>query len=143
MKSKKVSPETGRLNELMFEMGRMLKQQMTADGYGPSSYLHIELLRYLTGEAEADMRDVARYLRVSAPSATGLVDTLVREKLVARKPDPKDRRRVLITVSPKGRAAIARAAKHREAAFARVAEPLSSADRAELIRILTIITENA
>ena len=132
-----------RLSELMFEMGRLLKHQMSVDGYGPSFYLHLETLRYLAESRDSDMRDLARYLRISAPSATGLIDALVKQKLVVRKPDPGDRRRVLISVSQKGRATITRAAKHREAAFARVTAPLSARDREELIRILSVITHNA
>jgi|SRR6185437_3257452 len=131
-----------RLFELMFAMGRLLKHQMSADGFGPSSYLHSEILRYLADAPDSDMRDLARYLRVAAPSATGLVDALVAQGLVARRPDPKDRRRVRISVSPKGAAAIKKAARHREAAFARITKPLSAKDKREMIRILSVITDN-
>jgi len=129
-----------RLYELMFEMGRLLKHQMSVDGYGPSFYLHLEILRFLADAPDSDMRELAQYLRVTAPSATGLVDALIAQKLVIRKPDPKDRRRVLISLSPKGDATIKKAARHREAAFARITTPLSRSDRMELIRILSIIT---
>jgi DNA-binding MarR family transcriptional regulator len=139
--TRKPKPSGKRLGELLFELLRVMKQQMNAQGYGPSSYLHLETLRYLAEAGEdADMRDIAEYLRVSAPSATGLVDALVREKLVTRRSDPADRRRVRISVSKKGKKAVADAVKHRAAAFARITATLTRADCEELIRILTIIT---
>jgi DNA-binding MarR family transcriptional regulator len=138
----KSTPDQDRLSELMFEMSRLLKHQFAADGYGPSFYLHLETLRYLQ-ESQTDMRDLAHYLRIAAPSATGLVNALVKQGLVVRKPDITDRRRVLLTVSAKGIRTLADACKRREAAFARVIEHLTAADRKELARILSVITKRS
>jgi DNA-binding MarR family transcriptional regulator len=137
------TPSAKRLNELMFELVRLMKQRMSTVGYSPSFYIHLETLRYLIESKDADMRDIAKYLRVSAPSATGLVDALVREKLASRIADRTDRRRVRIAVTKKGKQTVAKATKHREAVFARITAPLSSRDRGELIRILTTITHHA
>ncbi|HEX7651589.1 MAG TPA: MarR family transcriptional regulator [Candidatus Paceibacterota bacterium] len=126
---------------LMFEMGRLLKHQFSVDGYGPSSYLHLETLRHLREAGTLDMGAVAGYLRVAAPSATALVNALARDGLIIRKPDAQDRRRVLLSVSAKGVRTLEDAAKRREAAFARLTAPLSAADRKEMARILTIITK--
>ena len=130
-----------RLHELLFEMMRKFKQQLSADGGSSMSYLHVETLRFIK-EAEApDMGAVAGYLRVAAPSATAFVNALADDGLVSRKPDPEDRRRVMLAVTAKGVRALSAAAKRREAAFDRVFAPLSPADRREMARILTIITK--
>jgi DNA-binding MarR family transcriptional regulator len=139
---KRAAHETDRLSELMFEMGRLLKHQMSVDGYGPSFYLHLETLRFIAERESVDMREVAVYLRISAPSATGLIDALARQKLVERSADKNDRRRVCVKLTKKGMSTIEKAKTHRAEAFARVTKPLSPKDRAELIRILTIITSH-
>jgi len=54
----------------------------------------------LTGLAEA--------LGVDAPYATLIVDSLEQRGLVERQPDPEDRRRKLVTLTPAGKDAVAR-----------------------------------
>jgi DNA-binding MarR family transcriptional regulator len=133
--------DTGRLYELLFGFMRKCKQQMSAEGGSPMTYLHLETLRFLAEAARPDMGEVAAYLRVAAPSATAIVNALADDGLIARKPDPEDRRRVLLAVTAKGDRALEAAGKRRAEAFARIIEPLSAADRSEFARILTIITE--
>lgn len=139
---KTIKPAVQELYELMFAMGRLLKHQMNVDGFGPSFYLHFETLRYLHESGDTDMRELAHYLRIAAPSATGLVDALVTDKLVVRKNDPADRRRVILAIAPAGLSMLKKAAQHRMRAFARVTAPLTAANQRELARILRIIIEH-
>lgn len=138
-------PETSRgvsakdLFPLMFEMGRLLKHQFSVDGCGPSSYLQLETLRYVGETGEPDMRDIARYLRIAAPSATALVDSLVADGLLTRAPDAVDRRRVRLAVSAKGAKMLRTVEERRLKAFARVVSPLSAKDRSEFARIMRVI----
>jgi DNA-binding MarR family transcriptional regulator len=135
-----MSPQD-RLAELLFETMRKFKQQLSADGGSVMTYLHLETLRFLAETGEPDMKAVAAYLRIAAPSATPIVNALAKDGLIVRNPDPKDRRRVLLAVTGKGAKALAAAAERRRGAFSRVLEPLGARDRAELARILTTITE--
>lgn len=50
--------------------------------------------------------DVAKRLRVEAATVTRMVDILSKEGLVERSPDPNDRRVNLLSISPKGEAAL-------------------------------------
>ena len=54
------------------------------------------------GDAGANLGDLARSAGMSPRNATGLVDTLEREGLVRRDPDPSDRRSVLARITPAG-----------------------------------------
>jgi DNA-binding MarR family transcriptional regulator len=128
---------------LMFEMGRLLKHQFSVDGYGPSSYVQLETLRYVAETGEPDMRDIAQYLRIAAPSATAVADSLVKEGLLARMPDAVDRRRVRLAVSAKGARLLRDTDERRANAFARVVAPLSAKDRAEFGRIMRVIIEKS
>lgn len=127
------------LVSLMFAMGRRMKQEMYREA-GMPSMLHFETLRYIDEEGKPTMSDVAGYLRVSAPSATTLIDTLIDDGIVTRAEDPNDRRRVRLALSAKGKKFLASASKARERAFGRIVARLSTSDRAELARILSIIT---
>src|ERR1700753_2389233 len=128
---------------LMFEMGRLLKHQFSVDGFGPSSYVQLETLRYVADAGEPDMRGIAQYLRIAAPSATALVDSLVKEGLLARATDPVARRRVRLSVSAKGAKLLRSVDARRADAFARVVSPLSAADLREFERIMRTIIEQA
>ena len=49
------------------------------------------------------MGTLARNMHVQMPTATGIVNRLVRAGYVRRTPDPEDRRQVLVHVTDKGR----------------------------------------
>jgi DNA-binding MarR family transcriptional regulator len=49
------------------------------------------------------MSEIAEFALVPAPSLTRLVDRMVTDGLVHRRADPRDRRRVLVHVTPRGR----------------------------------------
>lgn len=51
------------------------------------------------------MGELSRRLMVSNGNVTGLIDRLVGEGLVARKPSPDDRRAQMVTLTPAGRRA--------------------------------------
>jgi DNA-binding MarR family transcriptional regulator len=52
--------------------------------------------------------DLAFRLAVSKQSVTRIVDTLVEKRLLTRRPDPVDRRRVIHSITAKGERALAR-----------------------------------
>jgi|GEM_PF-1709039 len=56
------------------------------------------------------MTEVAEAALLPAPSLTKLVDRMVADTLVHRRPDPADRRRVLLHLAPRGRILHERAA---------------------------------
>lgn len=134
---------TAEIFSLMFEMGRLLKHQVSVDGCGPATYLHLETLRYIQEKGTPDMQEVAEYLRVKSPSATRLINALVTDGLLKRVPDPADRRRIMLSLTPSGVRMLDTATKKRTQAFARVIEPLSEKDRIEFARLLTIITRRS
>jgi DNA-binding MarR family transcriptional regulator len=66
----------------------------------------IEQLRILSALASQNglsMGDLAVQVLVDAATLTKIIDRMVSEALVYRGPSPKDRRRVLIFISAKGR----------------------------------------
>ena len=64
-----------------------------------------DVMAALTGkERGITMTELSRLLIVSNGNVTGIVDRLVADKLVARRPSPDDRRSFLVRLTPKGEA---------------------------------------
>jgi DNA-binding MarR family transcriptional regulator len=55
----------------------------------------------------AAQQDLVRFLNLSKQSASQLVDTLVTRGYLERSPDPDDRRRMMLTLTPLGKKAAA------------------------------------
>jgi len=71
----------------------------------------IEQMRILTALADGvglPMGDLASIVLVEGPTLTKIVDRMVTNSLVYRSPDAKDRRRILIFMTPHGKAAYER-----------------------------------
>lgn len=134
--------DSKRLLPLFFAMGRLLKHEMAKDGKGVPSFLHLETLRFIEEAKRPTMSEIAEYLRVTAPTATTLVNSFVQEGVLTRVEDTTDRRRVRMMLSPAGRALLHTSQKARERAFARVVGSLSVSDQKEMERLLSLITTN-
>ena len=87
-------------------------------------------LRVLRRHGVMRLSELSDWLRIAARSATEVIDALESRHLVARRPDPDDRRAVLGAIG---------AARGTEAE--RAFGQLTAADRADLIRILRKLRE--
>ncbi|MEV8634235.1 MarR family transcriptional regulator [Streptosporangium sp. NPDC051023] len=75
-----------------------------SEGRGVSAGALDVLIRLSSADQGISIGDLARAAGVSSRNVTGLVDTLERDGLVRRVPDPKDRRSVLAEITPAGHA---------------------------------------
>jgi DNA-binding MarR family transcriptional regulator len=72
-----------------------------------------KVLRALVDKGPCQVSEVANQLGVTLSAATGLVDRLVKAKLVTRDRDQRDRRVVWVKVTPDGEVAVAGAEQRR------------------------------
>jgi DNA-binding MarR family transcriptional regulator len=97
---------------------------------------HLRALRVLMRHGVMRLSELSDHLHIAARSATEVVDALETRGLVERRPDPDDRRAILVELTEHGTSVLdaIRAARGTEAerAFGR----LSPTDRAQLTRIL-------
>jgi len=91
---------------------RRLSAQLAAEGCTVDQW---RVLSAVADGAGHPMTEIAEYALLPAPSLTKLVDRMVADNLVFRRPDPTDRRRVLLHLAARGRILHSRAA-HRLAA---------------------------
>ena len=85
--------------------------------------------------------EIARRLIVTTASITSLLDTLQRRGLVERRPDPDDRRRLLITITPAARDLVRRYVPEIVALQASVMRDIPEEDRRQFAAVLTRIRE--
>lgn len=80
--------------------------------------------------------ELAQHLHIAPRSATEVVDALEAKGIVARSPDPADRRATLVALTEQGMALTEALRQARGAESGRLFERLSPDERAELARLL-------
>jgi DNA-binding MarR family transcriptional regulator len=80
---------------------------------------------------------------VTRATMTGLVDTLERDGLVTRAPDPKDRRMMSVGLTKKGELLLQKILPRHFQRMAQLMAPLSETERKTLVRLLTKIHQQA
>jgi DNA-binding MarR family transcriptional regulator len=101
----------------------------------PYMWLRIETLAYIK-ETQPTMSALASYLAITAPSATSLVASLARQRLVARSRIREDRRSLRVSLTPKGKRVLEAAFSRGQRVFSAVFAPLSPAELDALARLL-------
>ena len=89
----------------------------------------------------AELRSVSQNLlgretAMDGATIKGVVDRLGKRGLIATAPDPADGRRMLVTITPEGLAAVARGVAAAAAVTAETLEPLDQVEQRELIALL-------
>lgn len=128
---------------LMFAIGRRIredehKKQKRRKGKQSAAFsmLHFQTLRYVKEKERPFMRDVAGYLCVTPPAATLLIDGLVKEKLLTRSLDPKDRRTVRVSLALQGKKFLARGIRAKTQKLRMAFTSLTEKERTAFVAIL-------
>ncbi len=95
------SPVSHKLCEMFWTLGpayaRWAESRLRREGLSPQ---RIRLMAFLRKSGPSKMRALRNELGVTATSVTALVDSLQKEGMVTRRPDPADRRATLIALTP-------------------------------------------
>lgn len=97
---------------------------------------HLRALQVMARHGAVRLRDLADHLRIAPRSATEVVDGLESRGLVQRRPDPDDRRAILVELTDEGRRVMSAIRGARDTEAQALFGRLSTADRADLARIL-------
>jgi DNA-binding MarR family transcriptional regulator len=95
------------------------------------------------GGAPRTPAELADAAGVTRATMTGLIDTLERDGLVRREPDPDDRRMMSVRLTAKAEVFLKEMLPGHFETMARLMAPLSESDRKTLVRLLSKITTQA
>lgn len=144
---KKLSPEmeefTRQITEflpyLLREMMRRERSEMTRGNVSLPQMLTIDLL---SRKERVKMKELAEFLSIKMSSATALVDRLIRQKILKRSRDEKDRRIVWVRATERGKKVIEEIYREKRKSVASIFGTLSEKDRSQHLRIITKIKLN-
>ena len=113
-----------------------IRVQMRAQHQHDLSVPQFRTLTFLSRHPGSSLSAAAEHIGLTLPTMSVLIEGLVQRGLVDRVPDLRDRRRVLLTLTPEGQQ-LHRAAMEGAAAWlAALLEPLSEHERAAVIQAL-------
>jgi DNA-binding MarR family transcriptional regulator len=125
-----------RLHSTAIHVLRLVRGQDAATGIGPAQ---LSALSVLVFGGPMSLNALAAAEQVRPPTMSRIIDALEKARLAQRRPDPKDRRAVLIEPTPKGSALLHAGRKRRVAFLSGYLEGLSPAELARLDQSLTAI----
>jgi DNA-binding MarR family transcriptional regulator len=133
---------TAALGDLLMRAARTLRRRFGAVlAPWDLSPHQARALRVVGSGGGVRLSELAEALRIAPRSATEVADGLQERGLVERAADPTDRRAVVLTVTEAGRQVQREVDDARAADSAELFARLSAADRAELARILRVLTD--
>jgi len=118
---------------LSIRLHRAVDQAMRAEGV---SLAKTKLLVYIQRNGPSRARDIADFFGFAPRTVTEGIDGLEREGLIAREPDPEDRRAKRIVLTDAGREAIQRSKGPRDFVIGHVLGALDDEERDRLLLTL-------
>jgi len=128
---------------LFFTTSRLIYKESEKDKDRPGffSFLQLEVLGYIKENEKLSMKRIASFLSITPPSATSLINKLVKAGVLKRFFDEKDRRTVLLSLTPKGEVVLNREFKKVSAEMQKTLIKLNSKEQKNLIEIFQKLQE--
>jgi len=112
---------------------RVLRSEMRSNRGPGLSVPHFRVLAYLNNNEGACLSDAAEHVGLRLPSMSTLIDALVARGLVSRAPSTRDRRRLALCLTPRGRSTLAAARHATQARLAKMLTQLAPADQVTVV----------
>jgi MarR family transcriptional regulator, lower aerobic nicotinate degradation pathway regulator len=133
---------TDDLISLIFNTGQILREKVSEKiGFKDCSFLHAQTLHFIKDKDKTTMKDVAGYLRITPPSATSLINSLVEKGLLIRTSDKDDRRTIKLEITKEGTELMKNNFKRVTGIIEKSISRLSEKEKKGFINILNKISE--
>ncbi|MET7388198.1 MarR family winged helix-turn-helix transcriptional regulator [Streptomyces sp. NPDC005529] len=116
----------------------LVAEALTAEGL---KLMHHAVLAASSEYGPVAQAELGRRVAVDPKDMVGILNELQQAGLVLRAPDPADRRKNAITVTPEGTAVLTRCAALAEAANAELLAPLTADEQSQLMVLLKRVHE--
>jgi MarR family transcriptional regulator for hemolysin len=130
-----------RLMEALSAATRRVRREMRHHSGLELTVPQFRALRYVERHPGTDLTGVATHLGMSPSSASALVERLSRAGHVDRTPDPDERRRIRIVLSPDGKEAVDRAVQGTRSWLTGELRGLTAGERRDLEAALLVLTK--
>ncbi|MFE3291511.1 MarR family winged helix-turn-helix transcriptional regulator [Rhodococcus sp. NPDC059234] len=118
---------------------RLLNERMAS---GAAHRHHLSTLAALDEYGPVSQASLGRHCHLDRSDVAALVGDLEEAGCLAREPDPADRRRNVVTITPDGAARLAQLRLLASAARDDLLEPLAAAERTQLIALVERVVEH-
>lgn len=127
----------------IFTAGRLIRENTAGHGKIDSPSMgHLKILSIVSEKASLTMKEVADCLYITPPSATAIVDCMVKEGILERVLDENDRRIVRLKITSKGKKIFKEHKKKIFTGMSNVFGILNKKERAEFSYILKKIIKS-
>ena len=127
------------INQAAITANRLTTQELA--GAGMRRY-QFALLTALAEAGPASQAELSRGTSIDRSDMVATINDLAERGLVERMPDPADRRRNVVTITPAGRRELQALDRGVKQAQDALLAPLSAEDRAQLVELLTRVVEH-
>jgi MarR family transcriptional regulator, lower aerobic nicotinate degradation pathway regulator len=139
MPSRLMTKQSWLLSQTSVHAHRLLSQALAAAG---SIGYHYRLLAALEEFGPASQAALGRRTSIDRSDVVAALNDLAERKLIERSPDPADRRRNVITITPAGTEQLRLLDRVLADVQDELLAPLSATERTQLTRLLTRILEH-
>lgn len=122
-------------------MKEFIKHQPEEIAKGKLGLPQVLVLQHLVDKDALKMVEIARFLKVSTPAATGIVERLVKAGYAERLFDKDDRRIIRVKVTSKGKTLLEKINQERRKIMLKIFSKVSEKDRKDYLRVLLKIKE--
>ncbi|WP_433242869.1 MarR family winged helix-turn-helix transcriptional regulator [Actinomadura nitritigenes] len=127
------------INQASAHSHRLVADRFAAAG---ARGYHYRLLATLEEYGPASQADLGRRAAIDRSDVVAALNQMADKKLVERAPDPADRRRNIITLTPAGRRHLRELDRVLDGIQDELLAPLSPPERAQLTEMLTRVTDH-
>jgi DNA-binding MarR family transcriptional regulator len=113
-----------------------IRSEMRSHRGSDLSVPQFRVLVYLNRHEGASLSDIAEHMGLTLPSMSKMVDGLVTRRLVSRRTDPDDRRRVTLAPTALGRTEMQAAYKATESRLAERLAALAESERRTILKAM-------
>ncbi len=125
--------------DLIFVINRLTKEGLENEKGSPS-YIQLQALSFISRQKNPIIKRVAEHLNITQPSATFLINNLIKLELINRLYNAKDKRMVHLVISKKGERELAKSFLKSKKHLYKKLSLLSARERKSFILILKKIS---
>ncbi len=134
--------QNNKIIDLVFDLSRLVRTGMSFGRGEKHLTVHqLQTLLYIAKQKEVRMADISQNFNITKPTATVLINTLVRDDYLKRNSGKIDKREVIISLARKGQKHLDQVTKMRSKKIDYILSFISDGDKKQLEKILQTIIE--